>query len=78
MFKRRKIRQWMIEQNRIETGQCLPLRYEIGGRHKLAFKTGTQYSYMIQYKRFWLENVVQRRSQRDSKRYLINMRINNR
>lgn len=72
----RKIRQWMIEQNRIETGECLPYKYDWHGKTKRAIKEGTNYSIMIRYRRMWLNTLVDRRSLRRNPR--IHIRINSR
>lgn len=65
-MRKRKIRQWMREQYRIETGRCLPYRYE----NKLCVSVGTDYYYMITNKRKWLKEVVDGRCLRNHIFYL--------
>lgn len=75
-MRNRKLRNWMIEQHRIETGVSLPYRYKLSGKKDfLALKVGTNYSYMIQHKRMWMNTVVNKRSRRTDA-FFLHYKIN--
>jgi hypothetical protein len=65
-MRKRKLRIWMLEQNRIETGVCLPLHYQ----GKLCINPGTTYAYYIRGKRDWLAHIVFVRSVIRSRSFL--------